>query len=199
VKIRTFLISALFPTAVLAQTQPPIQWQPISQWFINPGQVRLYQNNAIYAMVQVPPAGRIGPQTPRTWNTVDLTQPPYGVNSTAKVASLVCDLIITGAPINNNTNTSSADPIGADGWFPHIHLTFRSHGDPNVDPAGYVGDVETSLRGDGIRTNFSVLVPLYQGKFDWLADYDDTLPPWDGTNAGGPSYGVNCSLQAFGQ
>lgn len=196
---RTLLLGlvALLPIAAEAQTQPPIQWQPITTWFVNPGQVRLYQDNAVYMMAQVPASGQRGPQTPRTWNTVDLTRPPYGVNSSAKIAFLVCDLLITGAPLV--TNEVTVGPVGADRWFPHIHPTFRAFRDTSADPTAYIGDAETALRGDGTRTNLSVFVPLYQGKFDWLIDFDDTLPPWDGTNAGGPAYGINCSLQAWGQ
>jgi hypothetical protein len=191
--------------AITAEAQQPIFWQPVSQWFIDPGQVALHKPNAVYVMAQIAPNScgqavcTAGPQTPRTWNTVDLTQMPYRVNSAAKVAALVCDLIITGSPINNASNTASADPVGASGWFPHIHVTFRATGDTSADPTGYVGDVESSLRGDGTRTNFSVLVPLSMGRFDYLIDYDDSLPPYDGTNTGGPAYGVNCTLQAWGQ
>lgn len=204
---RTLLLGlvALLPTVAEAQTQPPVQWQPTLQWFYDTGQVRLWRPNAVYMMAKIAPntCGRNvcteGPTTPRQWNMTDLTAAPWSVNRAAKFASLVCDLIITGAPINNATNTASADQLGSDGWFPHIHLTFRSHGDISADPAAYIGDVESSLRGDGARTNFSVIVPLNAGRFDWLVDFDDSLPDWDGTNTGGPAYGVNCTPQGWAQ
>ena len=117
----------------------------------------------------------------------------------AKAASLVCDLIITGYPIAEGDGAVTVAPSGADGLSPHIHLTFRASGDSNADPAAYIGDVETPLRGNGTRSNFSVLVPLNHGKFDWLISYDPTSPLWNGTSAGGPAYGVNCSVQAWAQ
>jgi hypothetical protein len=194
----------LLSSPVLAEPPPTINWQPVTQFFYDPGQVRLYGANtgqdcvaticnAIYVMTHIAPYSgapnpEYGAQTPIVINAdgssvvgpveVDLTKPPLNVSADAKIGFLTGMLIIT-----HGTTQETAD----------VHVTAAAAGQP-IDCTRYLGQTAEASVGNGIRSNAAFFVPLNAGKFQFCY-YIQTPGKWP-TNS---SYGINFTLQMWGR
>src|SRR5207302_4862492 len=89
------IASLLIGASAAAQSLPiPMPWVKLSEFYYSPLQVRLWRNNPVWLGVQMCCGSDYGPQDQGQWTTVDLS-PWLGAND-AKMALLVCELVITG-------------------------------------------------------------------------------------------------------
>lgn len=114
-----------------------------------------------------------------TWQTVDVTLPPFHVPSDSAAIYISGEMIITHGSEPESCN---------------LTLTTRGFGDSDIAVGDYIGQTVNNVISGGERSNHSTWVPLIDGKFQWAWHYST---PYQNQYPSYASYGLNFSLQRY--